>query len=392
MGESQLTLTGSKPFHLKASVVEATNLENDSYKAEIAEYWVAPDKWRRMVKTGSFSSDTVVNGDRQSESVSGDYYPNWLRTLVAAIFNPGAPLRHLDFTAPSDNPMPASDLLCRRYSSRVGIPPAQNSIFSTVCFDGDRLGLIELPGYSAEYKNYRDFDGKQVARTIREYIEPGTELEATITELTELVPVDGSMFAVTQPASQPLQTATVSEEMLRKLANGRLELKWPPTRGGKTEGTLSVYVCLDRTGKVRETYALNSDNAGMAEAAQEQLSSIQFTPAKSNDEPVQAEGILTFAYKTVISDPYPELTYEQARERVVSLTEPWFPPSVPTGTVVTVWVLVGEDGRVAGSDAFIGLPARVGSLAPDATGWTFKPLLKDGKPTAFKAELKFVAR
>ena len=52
-----------------------------------------------------------------------------------------------------------------------------------MCFKGDKLGSIQLPGYDAEYKDYKDFNGKQVPRTIREYIEPGTELEATITEL-----------------------------------------------------------------------------------------------------------------------------------------------------------------------------------------------------------------
>lgn len=387
-GESQLTLPRSKPFHLKADVVEATNLKNDSYRAEIEEYWVAPNKWRRIVRAQGFSADIVVNGDKQNDSVSGDYYPNWLRTIVTAIFEPGAPIRDMDLTAPHDNPMPYSPLRCQRYSSRVGIPPAQNSIFSTVCFDGDKFESIQLPGYEAEYENYKDFDGKKVPRNIREYIEPGTELEARITELTELAPIDESMFAVTQPASHPLRTVTVTEETLRKLAIDRLELKWPSIRGGKTEGTLSIYVCLDRTGKVRETYALNSDDPGMSDAARQQLSSIQFTPPQSNGKPVQVEGILTFAYKTIISDPYPELTGEAARERVITLDGPSFPWSVPKGTVVTVSILVGEDGKVREVNVR-GAPA--GVVWSDFSSWSFRPLVREGKPTAFKAVLKFVA-
>ncbi|MGO9402421.1 MAG: hypothetical protein ACLPVW_02995 [Terriglobales bacterium] len=372
--------------------MEATNIENDSYKAEIEEYWVAPDKWRRTVRTEGFSSDLVVNGDKQSDSVSGDYYPNWLRTLATAIFDPGARLRAMDLTAPSDNPMPGSTLLCRRYSSLVGVSPVENRVFSTVCFSGDRLESVQVPGYSAEYKNYQDFDGKRIPRNVREYIEPGTELEARITELTEISTLDESLFAATQLASPPLQTVTVSEDRLRKLAKNPLELQWPSVRGGKTEGTLSIYVCLDRAGKVRETYALNSDHPGMSDAARQQLGNIQFVPVVFKNQPVQAEGILTFAYKTVIQDPYPELTDEQARERAITLIEPQFPLSVPRGTVVTVSVLVGEDGKVWQSGPFMGLPARLGSLAPDVAGWTFRPLLKDGKPTAFKAVLKFVVQ
>jgi hypothetical protein len=197
------------------------------------------------------------------------------------------------------------------------------------------------------------------------------------------------MFAVTQSASRPLRTVTVSEEVLRKLADGRIEVKWPSVRGGKTEGTLSVYVCLDRAGKARETYALNSDHPAMSDAAREELSRIQFTPRQSDGKPVQVEGILTFAYKTIISNPYPELTGEAARERIINLVEPSFPSSIPKGTIVTVSVLVGEDGRVGEAD-FVGAPA--GVVWPDLSSWSFRPLVTDGKPTAFKAVLKFVAR
>lgn len=301
-GAFQLTAPGSVPFHLRANVVEATNLDNDSYKAEIEEYWAAPNKWQRTVRTEGFSADIVVNGDNRVWFVSGDYYPNWLQTLVGAIFDPDVPIRDLDLAAPSDNPMLGSALRCRRYSSRVGISPAQNRVFSTICFDNDRLHSIDVPGYSAEYKDYKDFDGKQIPRTIREYIEPGTELEARITEVTEVASFDESRFAVKQPASRPLHTVKVNEDMLRKLAIDRLDLKWPPIKDGKTEGVLSIYVCLDRTGKVRETYALNSDHPEMSDAAQQQLIKIRFRPTTFNDEPAQTEGMLTFAYQTVISN------------------------------------------------------------------------------------------
>jgi hypothetical protein len=51
MERSQITSPGSHPFVLKAQVLEITNPSNANYKAEIEEYWVAPDKWRRTVKT-----------------------------------------------------------------------------------------------------------------------------------------------------------------------------------------------------------------------------------------------------------------------------------------------------------------------------------------------------
>ncbi len=85
---SQLTLPGSQPFHLKAEIEEATNPENDRYKATIEEYWVSPDKWRRTVKAQNFSETLIMSDGKMQQEISGDYSPNWLRTLVTAIFDP----------------------------------------------------------------------------------------------------------------------------------------------------------------------------------------------------------------------------------------------------------------------------------------------------------------
>ncbi|MGH9494167.1 MAG: hypothetical protein ACRD3B_04150, partial [Candidatus Sulfotelmatobacter sp.] len=103
--KSQITLPGSHPFLLKAKLVEITNLSNADYKAEIEEYWVAPDKWRRVVKTNKFTQTLVVNGGQTSEQLTGDYYPNWLRTIVAAMFDPGDIFKGVDLASSSDNPM-----------------------------------------------------------------------------------------------------------------------------------------------------------------------------------------------------------------------------------------------------------------------------------------------
>jgi hypothetical protein len=69
---SQITLPGSHPFILKAKVSEATNPANTNYNAEIEKYWVAPDKWRRTVKTSAFSQTLIVNGEKSSELLTGD--------------------------------------------------------------------------------------------------------------------------------------------------------------------------------------------------------------------------------------------------------------------------------------------------------------------------------
>src|SRR5579864_2168386 len=84
---STLITAESPAFQLKAVVSEATKPDS-SYGAEIEEYWVAPEKWRRTVKSPGFSQTVIVNGDKYFEQNKGDYYPQWLRELVTALFEP----------------------------------------------------------------------------------------------------------------------------------------------------------------------------------------------------------------------------------------------------------------------------------------------------------------
>lgn len=295
--QSQITVPGAHPFHLKARVFEATNRDNDAYNAEIEEYWAAPDKWRRTIKSSDFSQTLIVNGDNVSEDNSGDYYPNWLRTVVSAIFDPGAAVKGVDMSKSDDNPVYGTPKFCRRFAFRAGIPPIGNNVFLTYCFERGLLDSVFKPGYHAEYQNYRKLGEKQVARKIREYLEPGTEVGADIEELTELQRIDESLFSSAQ-ATPRLETVMVSEATVRGMAIDPPALQWPPIHGGKSAGVLSIYVCLDRTGHVREIYELNSDHPEMADAARQQVMKWQFKPAVSNGVGVQVESILTFAYET----------------------------------------------------------------------------------------------
>lgn len=49
MQQSQITLPGSKPFHLKATIAEKDSSDSD-YQATVEEYWVSPTKWRRHAR------------------------------------------------------------------------------------------------------------------------------------------------------------------------------------------------------------------------------------------------------------------------------------------------------------------------------------------------------
>jgi hypothetical protein len=311
--ESQLTLPGSRPFHLKARVFEKTDLDNDDHNAEIVEDWVSPDKWRRTIKSGQFSEVLVANGGNVTERSEGDYYPNWLRTIVNGIFDPGAALQGINLTQSGDTArmrlssngkfeVDAEDgpQVCRRFEILASAPPVTNRVFSTYCFFHGLLQSIGAPGYDLSYANYKKFGGKQVARTLGEYIEPGTELQADIEELTDLPATDDSVFTVQQQSS-PLRTVSVDEVTVRGLILSGPDIRWPPMGRGINPGRLSIYVCIDKDGHVRETYSLNSDNPDMAQAAREQVMKWSFKPAVNKGEPVQIESILTFGYQAPAS-------------------------------------------------------------------------------------------
>jgi hypothetical protein len=397
---SEITSPGSHPFLLKAKVLEATNPSNKDYRAEIEEYWVAPDKWRRTVNSSQFSGTLIVNGDKTSEQLTGDYYPNWLRTLVGAIFEPGAVLKGIDLSRSSDNPVIGGTQVCRRFTAIAGIAPVSNKVFSSFCFEDGLLASVGEPGYEATYKNYKSFAGKRVARTITEYIESGTELEATIDELTELKAFDEAQFAIQYP-STPLQTLRIDEATLRSLAVNAPDVVWPTVRSGAEKGTLSLYVCLDRSGRVREIYELNSSNPGLSDLARGQVMKWRFKSATSHGNPVQIESILTFAFQTSTANPIPVLDEEEGSKLILHRVEPAWPTGfAPVGTPVIITLGVRENGECAGL-VFITsdeanrrlimqtLPMVLSSLKTTFSEWRFQPYLQNGKATEYQVRLTF---
>jgi hypothetical protein len=82
--QSRLTLAGGTPFHLKAHIA-ATDGSRPEYSADVEEYWVSPEQWRRTVQSANFSQTLVASGAKLSEKLTGDYYPFWLHDLVTAL-------------------------------------------------------------------------------------------------------------------------------------------------------------------------------------------------------------------------------------------------------------------------------------------------------------------
>jgi Gram-negative bacterial TonB protein C-terminal len=395
VNQSKLTLPGSAPFHLKAKIAEKDSPDSD-FKADVDIMWLSPEKWRRSIQSPEFSQTVVVNNDKISEQDTGDYFPFWLHELVTALVDPLPMLESLK-RSNSQIAKPNATIgltPCARFESKVGLPPAQNSVFYVFCFEGS--GLLEdvtTPQCSVEFKNYKSFKSKRVARLLVTDPEPGVTIEANVTELGELVNVDESQFTISQPTPKELQlkSMSISEGDLKSLSLQNLDIVWPPIRLGKTSGVLSMYVSVDRSGHVRETFPLNSDNSDLNDPVRRQVEKWQFKPAISGGTPVQVESILTFAFSTTIGDAVTILSDADARQLASYTVEPQIMPGTAAiGTLFTVRVLVSADGKSITVVNPNNLPSALFLASYGALQkWQFKPYIKDGKPDLFWADITF---
>jgi hypothetical protein len=323
----------------------------------------------------------------------GDYYPYWLSNFVTAVFEL-LPAPMVDLLKKSTSPMPSAgsgnnSTSCVSFAARVDR--------WVICFENDH-GVFEsifTKGSGASYKDYKKFGNKWVARSVVDNPNPGTTVEARITELTDLTQPDEQMFQVQQPTPQDqrIKSVRIDEDMLLKMSLGSTEIKWPTVGEGLLKGGCGVYVSADRFGQVREAIPEGCDNAALEEPLHDAVMTWRLKPAVADGVPVQVEALLGTPFQTTL-DPaksLPNLTDSERRGLATNIITPIFPPgTAPLGTKFTVGISVDETGKYAGIQNSHDVPAAAFFAIDKALKqWRFKPYIKDGKPTYFHAELIF---
>jgi len=396
--QSKLTLAGGVPFHLKAHIGNIGALKPE-YSADVEEYWVSPEKWRRSVQSAGFSQTLIVNGDKASEKLTGDYYPFWLHDMVTALFDPLPMVDQLklmqgQMEIPEDS---AKSNSCVNMQFKVGIAPAQNTVGSAFCFGG-KGGLLQAvvtPGYKAQFADYQPFKKKMVARTIKAGFAPDLVLTAKVTQLAELPTSDEKLFSIDTPtpSTEQLKTMQVSEDSARALALNTPAIVWPAVREGKTDGVMSVYVSADRAGHVREVWPLASNNPELTEAAGQQVLRWQYKPY-NNGGALQMEAVLTFAFATRIENPIQVLSDAEARRLATHLVEAVVPAGkARKGSKFALRISVDEAGKVlAVQNQNKVAPALYTAGAAALKQWRFRPYMNHGKPDRFYADITFHVR
>jgi hypothetical protein len=204
-----------------------------------------------------------------------------------------------------------------------------------------------------------------------------------------------------RPGSRYQRSVQVDGSTLDALKATAAPIDWPNVRSGITAGVVRMYYSADRSGRVRETYPLKSTNQGLVDPVREQVEKWQFKPLLRDGVPVQTEGVLTLPFNTTIANPLPVLTNEEARKLAIRVVEPTLPPNtLPPGTRYRLRISVNEQGIfTGGGEGDADIPGTVQLKGPGVLPvlltlreWRFKPLVRDGKPQYFRADLIFIAK
>jgi hypothetical protein len=308
---SALIQPSSKPFHVRLEIhaipanknVPASALPSaETYSATIDEVWVSPNEWVRTVKASSVQQTVVMNATGMHYVATGDYFPNWLRCFVTALVDPVPNAAQFDkangnisyIVLPNggrSNPELHGEFM-------LGVAPAQQINFTDVDFfpDMKRIQFVLVPGYSMLFDDYQPFRKLEVPRKLTHEMTHDVSLEGSVVTLEDAPAPDTKMFETPTDTTEkdPLQNLTVSAAQLMTLGGHKADLAWPAQIPGK--GMFTVWVCLDRAGKIREYHTMNTDLSGFAADMAKQLEGRQWSAPTQSGSPIQVMGAIVYAY------------------------------------------------------------------------------------------------
>ena len=368
---------GNTPFHLKATITEKGDPDS---KTLVEIYWVDEKKWRRTIQSDDFSQTLIVNGDKVSEENSEDYFPIGLQTLITAMVDP-RPI--LNAWRPGDIALTKANGASRESGE--------------VCYPGgmcmrSNYGLSEFvtsAAQSMDFMDYKTFKGKRVARRLVHSMGPGDSMAAQVTELDELKHPDESLFEIRQatPEEKRIHTVVLPQAELKSQANENHDIVWPQALDGATTGSASFYVSVGPSGQVREVIPVSTANERTNDSACRQLMRWKFKPITKAGMPAQAESLLTFTLNTRTFGPASPLSDAEVRKLASNTIEPVIPPGLPSGATSTYRVAIDSDGRLIEAIAGDGPPKLNSTCYQAITKWQFKPIVENGEPMPYRAEI-----
>lgn len=298
---STLNQPGTKPFHLKATIRPSFERDKDSGRnAEVEIWWASPNQWRREIRSSDFQQVEIFDNNRDWQKNEGDFFPEWLRETAVQIINP---LPSLDEVLEHVKTAESKNLFGRQISiewtATTGTADVRNI---------ERFGIALQPstglllytdgfGWGAEFKDYSDFHGRMVARTVNV---GSPQVTAKIETLEDLGQVAPGFFdsAAKDGDRRPLGTELIAEPTLRKNLLPMEPTNWPPIQDGSLEGNVTAWIVVDRRGNVREIDGIVSENSAVNETGREAIRKMRFEPFLAGGIPVQVVSQFTLPFKT----------------------------------------------------------------------------------------------
>jgi hypothetical protein len=166
---STLNQAGTKAFHLKAVLAPSLERDKDSGRTGNVEiWWTSPNQWKREVRSPEFHQIEIISNGHDWQKNEGDYFPEWLRETAVQLINPlpalEQVLEHVK-TAEDRNLMGQINI---DWSATTGTKDVRNiQRFSIALQPNTGLLLYTYGfGWGAEFKDYQNFHGRMVARTV----------------------------------------------------------------------------------------------------------------------------------------------------------------------------------------------------------------------------------
>jgi hypothetical protein len=283
--------------------VLAPSLERDrgsNRTGRVEIWWVSPTQWRREVRSPEFHQIAIVNGGREWQKNDGEYFPEWLRETTVALIEPVPSLDQVlqQVKDAEKRSMAGSTYFTWTMMSTDG--KVQKGMGASLAVT-ESTGLLFYGGglgWDGLYKDYANFHGRMVARTVSV---GSPEVTAKVTTLEDLRDIPPGFFDAEAAGGDvpSLRTVEVEETSLREKLLPVQPVEWSPIKDGPLEGVITTKIVVDRTGKVRELGTIVSDNPGLSEAAGKTIRSMQFKPYLQDGIAVQVVSRITVPFKTV---------------------------------------------------------------------------------------------
>jgi TonB family protein len=393
-----LTTPGSHPFHVRMHIHDVTTDSDLATQADIEEFWMSPVLWKRTIITAGLRQTTVVNETGAHVENTGEYFPLWIRGFVTALFDPvpnlaswnqpGAELRSVML---SSGHLSAP---CVIQQQRFG--DNSQSIQASLCFfGGGELSYVDTADYSMEFNLFAEFHKKHVPYLYMSHQQPGHVMVGKIEKLEDFN--KPSAFFIASPEAQSfdsLASIPLDQSQIKRLISVPPSINWPAVHRGKTDGAVTMFLSMDRTGKIREARVVTSDNRELNQTVLRFFKNQQCKVAASKGNPTQVVGALTVPFST--SSVPGEASPEQSTSLIlpaavqsghkISGTNPNYPPDAKAQRIsgsVYLQALISKDGTVA-KIGVIDSPSPILTKASmDAVRtWKYTPYLLDGVPVS----------